>query len=272
MPSDRASAPFTTVAEIRSGGRPAGPDQLLRAVETADAAFVGEIHDNAAGHRFELELLQALATRRAPVVLALEMFERDVQPSLDAYLAGRLSEAEFLRAARPWSNYQADYRPLVELAKAQGWPVVASNAPQALVAAVGKGGLAAIAALPQAQRDVAVTAPACANGPYRQRFFDELGGGEGHGGGKIPADRLQRMFEAQCVRDETMAEAVAARIRPGTLVVHVNGAFHSDHRLGLVEGVARRRPQARLVTLSVLPSGEPADAGLADFVVWTSRR
>ena len=38
-------------------------------------------------------MLEGLARRGRAVTLSLEMFERDVQPALDAYLAGRLSEA-----------------------------------------------------------------------------------------------------------------------------------------------------------------------------------
>src|SRR5690349_22509367 len=48
-----------------------------------------------------------------------EMFERDVQPALDAYLAGRLSEKDFRAQSRPWGNYDTAYRPLIERAKAE---------------------------------------------------------------------------------------------------------------------------------------------------------
>jgi hypothetical protein len=41
-----------------------------------------------------------------PLVLSLEMFERDVQPVLDEYLAGSASLADLMRDARPWPNYR----------------------------------------------------------------------------------------------------------------------------------------------------------------------
>ncbi|UQT38864.1 ChaN family lipoprotein [Acidaminococcus intestini] len=56
------------------------------------------------------------------LVLSLEMFEKDVQASLDAYLAGRMTEMEFLKVSRPWPNYERDYRHLVEFAKRRGFP------------------------------------------------------------------------------------------------------------------------------------------------------
>jgi uncharacterized iron-regulated protein len=45
-----------------------------------------------------------------PLVLSLEMFERDVQPVLDEYLAGTASLADLMRDARPWPNYRCAVR------------------------------------------------------------------------------------------------------------------------------------------------------------------
>ena len=53
----------------------------------ADIVFLGERHDDPRTHQLQAALLEAVARRRAgPIVLALEMFERDVQPAVDAYL------------------------------------------------------------------------------------------------------------------------------------------------------------------------------------------
>ena len=96
---------------------------LLDRLAQADIVFVGEQHDDPATHALELRLLQGLHQRAgARLTLAMEMWERDVQPSLNDYLAARMDEAAFLKAARPWSNYRTDYRPLVEYAKAAAHP------------------------------------------------------------------------------------------------------------------------------------------------------
>ena len=79
--------------------------------------FVGEVHDSREAHEAELTILTELSERDASLVLALEMFERDVQESLDAYLKGTIPEDKFLELARPWPNYLEDYRPLIEFAK-----------------------------------------------------------------------------------------------------------------------------------------------------------
>ena len=108
---------------------------------TADVVFVGEQHDDPNTHRLELAVLEALARRQRPVVLSLEMFERDVQEPLDHFLMGHMEEDEFLKASRPWPRYATDYKPLVDFAVAKNWPVVAANVPRPIASEVAKGGL-----------------------------------------------------------------------------------------------------------------------------------
>ena len=72
------------------------PAELLARLERADVVFFGEQHDDAETHRAEAELLDAIGRTGRPVIVSLEMFERDVQPVVDDYLAGRTTEREFL--------------------------------------------------------------------------------------------------------------------------------------------------------------------------------
>ena len=118
----------------------------------ADVVFVGEQHDDPETHFAEFALLEGIGRQRHRVVLSLEMFERDVQPMLDDYLAGRMSEADFLAKSRPWDRYATDYRALVMLARARGWPVIASNVPRPIASAVSRKGLAALDTLPPTSR------------------------------------------------------------------------------------------------------------------------
>lgn len=243
-------------------------EAMLAALAAVDVAFVGEQHDDPATHRMERAVLEGLARRRQNVVVALEMFERDVQSKLDDYLAGRSSEEEFLKVARPWPRYATDYRPLVEFARAHRWPVIAGNIPRPLAAKVSKQGLDVVGALPEAERAWAAAEFKCPFDDYYKKFVAVMA--EGHptnkeGTSKQPdkkeeeANRalIDRFYFAQCVKDETMAESIARQLdakgaaRP--LVVHFNGAFHSDYRLGTAERVIRRAPQAKVKVVSVVP-------------------
>lgn len=234
-------------------------ESLVSRLTAADLVFVGEQHDDPATHRMELALLEGIARRRDSVVLALEMFERDVQPLLDRYLADSTSEEAFLQGGRPWKNYAADYRPLLELARARRWPVIASNVPRSLASLVGRGGLPALDTLAATARSQLAETLTCPEDAYYQKFAKAMGDLASHspsagpGNEEAPSARLRRMYEAQCVKDETMGESVARVWRPGRLVVHYNGAFHSDFRLGTAARTSRRIPNAGMLVVTAVP-------------------
>lgn len=255
-------------------------DAMMDTLATADVVFLGEQHDDSSTHRLELAVLEGLDGRGLRPVLALEMFERDVQPLLDRYMAGEVTEEEFLADSRPWPNYRTDYRPMVELARARGWRVVASNIPRPMASAVSRAGLGMLDTLPAARRALAAAEISCPDDQYRRKFIAEMGDMGGHGGTDEAAARamLERFYQAQCIKDETMGESVAAAIAPGQVLVHVNGAFHSDERLGTVSRALRRRPGTRAIVVSFVPAPlaarlSPAElAGRGDYVVITRRR
>ena len=65
-------------------------ESMFADVAKADVMFVGEQHDDPNTHRLEAAMLDGLRRRGVPVTLSLEMFERDTQAGLDAYLAGAI--------------------------------------------------------------------------------------------------------------------------------------------------------------------------------------
>lgn len=238
-------------------------ETLAAELAHADIIFFGEQHNDPATHRMQLALLEAVARRRDDVVLSLEMFERDVQPLLDGYLNGTHPEDSLLAGGRPWPRYRTDYRDLVELARARGWPVIAANIPRPMAAAVSRAGLGFLDTLSADRRVFAAAELACPVGrdPYFTRFLATMDGMPtnhgGPGGPEDPAARQQalvRIYQAQCAKDETMAESIAAAWRPGTLVIHMNGAFHSDFHLGTVNRAGRRLPKgARIRVITAVP-------------------
>ena len=188
---------------------------MLADLSRADVVLVGEQHDDPNTHRLEAALLEGLLRRRAALVVSLEMFERDVQPALDAYLGGRNTEEEFLKASRPWPRYATDYRPLVELAKVQTWPVIAANVPRRVASDIARNGLAPLASLPAPERAFVAADLQCPKDAYFDRFAATMGE---HPGSAVGRDRrppgqqatIERYYQSQCAKDETMAESIAA--------------------------------------------------------------
>jgi uncharacterized iron-regulated protein len=260
-------------------------DSLARALASVDVVVFGEQHDDPGTHRAQHALLEALGRVKSRIVLSLEMIERDVQPVLDDYLAGRVAEADFLARSRPWARYRTDYRPLVELARARGWPVVAANVPRPIASAVGRRGLTALDTLTPAERAHVASEIMCRQDAYRTRFLEQM---RSHGSGSpsprpndtLPTAVAERFYLAQCVKDETMAESVVEALRragEGATVLHVTGAFHSDFHQGTVERIWRRRVDGTVVVITGVPVTDPAAAAdsahveRADYVVFTRR-
>jgi len=240
-----------TILDTRRGEQ-VGPLEVARALADHDVVFLGELHDSAEGHSLQLTLTTLLLGFRPDAVLSLEMFERDAQDALDLYFAGQISEETFLSGSRPWKDYERYYRPALELFRERGLPVLAANAPRSLAAAVGREGLSAVEGDEFAPRSIEAGA-----GEYRRRFDQAMAGHPG-----ANAETIERMFQAQCVKDEAMAESIAdhlaTRAPDSPLVVHWCGRFHSDYHLGTVERLARRRPDLAIAVVGML---RPSESG-----------
>ena len=221
----------------------------------ADVVFFGEQHDDTATHRLEIALLEGIARRRPNVIVALEMFERDTQKLVDDYLSNKITEAEFLKGSRPWKNYQPDYKPLIEFAKAKGWKVVAGNIPRRFASVVFKGGLEAVGKLPETDRKFVADKFSCPSDDYFKRFAESMSDHPGDNSPKLDPAMLDKMYQAQCIKDETMAESIAtaAQASPQALVIHYNGAFHSDFYLGTADRTKQRLAKSNVKVVSALP-------------------
>jgi uncharacterized iron-regulated protein len=255
-------------------GKTISQNTLRDRLAQADVVFLGEQHTDGATHALELTVLEGLHQRAGGrLTLGMEMWERDVQPALDAYLHGQTDEAAFRKTARPWSNYQTDYRPLVEYAKANDIPVLASNVPQPIASAIGKRGLAALTDAPPGQAAALVQAPHDSAWLRFQAVMEAMG--SAHGGAAMDAATIGHFYEAQVVRDETMAESITRRLEaaPNGLVLHLNGQFHSDYGDGIPRRVLWRRPLTRILIVSVIPVADfkkapsSTDKALADYIV-----
>jgi uncharacterized iron-regulated protein len=121
---------------------------ISRALES-DVVLVGEEHNDPLAHYLQAQLLKELVERSGdrPLALSLEMFERDVQHVVDEYLEDEISESHFKKSGRAWSNYDTDYKPLIEAAREAGIPVIAANAPRRYVNRVSREGAESLESL-----------------------------------------------------------------------------------------------------------------------------
>lgn len=248
-------------------GAPTTLEAFLAASKDADLVAFGELHGHPVGAAMELKVLEGMAAGPRPVALAMEFLERDVQGAIDDYLAGRTTEAEFLKVARQGPAYAVTHRPLVEFAKARKFAVIAANAPRRLVTEYRKSEKSYadyVGTLTEADRGYLPAETTVATGPYLDRFTKLMG-----------AERGPKLIKAQSLWDDAMADAIAAHrtAHPDARVMFVVGGFHVMGRLGTITKFKARRPDDRVAVLVMSQGTPPAlefdaeDRGEGDLIL-----
>ena len=237
-----------------------------------DVVFFGEYHDQGEIHQAELELLQAIhKVKGEKLALSMEMFEADNQTKLNDFLAGSLSEEDFLATSRPWPNYKTDYAPLVNFAKEKKMPVIAANVPRFLAAHVAKNNASTEDVEAQYQQWLPkhTYAP---EGAYKDKFYAQMSSPAAPM--KMPPQRLAAVYAAQCLKDDKMAESIAAFSdeHKNMQVLHINGCFHSDAYLGTAQKLEALRPKLKVAVITPLERKQKGVQPAGDFVVWFDRK
>ena len=208
--------------------------------------FLGEQHDSPAAHQAELGLLTGLHSLDPKLVLALEMFERDVQEILDAYLQGKISEQAFLEQSRPWPNYQADYRPLIEFSKSKGIPVVAANVPRRAAAAVARTNKIS----PEVLGPDSIYLPE--KPPFDSRKYYQFFKAtmeDMPAMGPMGQAKPRALYKAQLLKDAVMAASLETFLdRP---ILFCCGRFHCDYHLGIPYQLKKTHPDLKIAVIAM---------------------
>ena len=228
-------------------GKTLSLQQMANELKKYDLIFFGEDHDNATLHKLERELVPLLDTKRE-LILSLEMFERDVQSDLDAYIEGWLTEDEFLAKSRPWSNYKDDYRPLIEYAKQKKITVIAANIPRSIAGKIARTGPDFTETLPEEDKKWLPNKISYPDDSYKKAFLETLENMHS----PMMNNNPDWLYQAQCLKDETMAESIvnASKMKPKARVLHFNGDFHSRYFSGTVSRVQELLPKKKIAVIS----------------------
>jgi len=216
-----------------------------------DVIFIGEEHESRVSHHAELTILKGLAKRDSNLVLALEMFERDVQDILDAYLKRKISEKEFLEQSRPWPNYLEAYRPLIEFAKKKGMPVIAANIPRRAAAAVAMANKVSPDVMGEDMRYLPKTLHLKSK-EYYKRFASSMR--EMPHFTPMKGMKVNGLYKAQVLKDSVMAASVEPFLDRRTLFCC--GHFHSDYHLGIPYQLQKNHPRLKIAVIAMASSVE----------------
>ena len=246
---------------------------LMRDLAGRSAILLGEIHDNAQHHAWQLHTLAALLSHQPGMAIGFEGFPRAVQPVLDRWIADQMTPTQFLREvdwARNWGYDAKHYMPIFEFARMHRVPLIALNVDKSLVRKVGQWGWRAI---PESERE-GVGDPEPAPQVYRDSLFAayKMHSREMPASGtdvkNSPA--FSHFVDGMLLWDRAMAEAIARTLRSKTnrLVVAIAGKGHLEHGHGIPRQLAALGVEnvAVLLPWELDSRCEMPPAGIADTV------
>jgi len=256
-PPPPPAAPGTVLAP--PFGAPLSPEQTRQRLDAARVVLVGETHDHPGHHAIQLDFLRRMAEAGPPLVVGVEWLDASAQPACDELSAGRTSVAQFAEKV-DWSGgwgYPLElYAPILEYIRERKLPLVALNAPLAVVRQVARQGLTSLT--PEQRAQLAPTLDL--DDPAYQAMV--AGQFAGHG---VSGAAAENFFAAQVARDETMAHRLAQFLEPwpdaGRRGIVLVGSGHFLHGLGLPPRLARRLPGARILTVLPVEPELAAQAG-----------
>lgn len=230
-------APAQWAAPKQDKAEPLAVDRLFAQLSQRRAVLLGEAHDNADHHRWQLHTIAGLHALHPQIAIALEMFPHRLQGVLDRWVAGELTQSELLAQTQwrsVWGQDEALYMPIFEFARMHRGPMIAVNVERSLVRKVGEQGWAAI---PQGERE-GIGDPTPAPPAYVDMLYESF---KQHGKEASRTDPAFTNFvQSMLVWDRSMAQGIAEAVSrsPGTIVIGMMGFGHLEDRNGVPRQLA----------------------------------
>jgi uncharacterized iron-regulated protein len=229
--------------------------KLLIAAEKAQVVLFGEYHNNAISHWLELELTKDLANKNK-IILGAEMIEADNQKQLDQFLKGEINQKQLDSTARLWPNYKTDYKPLVEFAKENNIPFIATNIPRRFASIVSKKGFEGLENLTSEEKTWIAPLPIV--------YDSELPGYVNMM--KMMGDHASpNMPKAQAIKDATMAYFIQKNLKEKSIFIHFNGTYHSDNFEGIYWYLKKAAPNLEILTIATIEQKELKKISTEDY-------
>ncbi|SCA57568.1 conserved exported hypothetical protein [Candidatus Terasakiella magnetica] len=219
--------------------KPLDNQSLLKKAAKEKVVLLGEQHPDAVHHRWQLQTITQLYAHNPNIIIGFEMFPRRIQPVLDAWVRGELSEREFLEKSdwnEVWKHDADIYMPLFRFARMNRLPIVALNVEMGLIGKISQKGWDGI----DEEMREGVKTPRSAHPDYI-KSLKEIFSHHSHVHEDEKKDdekskaRFKRFVDAQLTWDGAMAQALAhvQKLGGDPLMVGIMGSGHLANRYGV---------------------------------------
>ncbi len=211
---------------IPNSGETLTTEKFLPKIYNENMILLGEHHENAEHHKWQLALLKSLYKNNPRLVIGLEMFPRRMQPLLDQWISKKINQDEFIKKSEwddIWSFDFDYYLPLLSFARDKQIPLVAINVDRALLKMTGKHGWDNI----PKQHRLGISDPAKPAKAYVKQLAVSFSGHYSDPS-RITKTAFLRFVQQQLLWDRAMAEALASakQANPHKQIVGIVGSWH----------------------------------------------
>jgi len=220
-------------------------EDMAAAASRHRVVLFGELHNNSLVHWLQLQLLKNLRDQNDDLVLAGEFFETDDQLNIDEWFAGKITDKNFEAEAKLWTNYMPDYRPLMKYALENNIPFKATNIPRKYASAVSREGMDILDDFSEEAKQYMAPLPIEVDKklPGYAAMAEMM-----HGSPMDP----DKMIEAQASKDATMAHFILQGLSESGLLLHINGAYHSNDYEGIFWYLQQYAPSTKVMTITTV--------------------
>lgn len=232
--------------------------QMIEALSMYDVVLFGEYHNSSIVHWLQLRTTEALFQIKGKnLILGAEMFERDNQDEVNAYLAGEIEDDQLAKRARLWKNFKTDYKPLLDFAKQHKLKFVATNVPRRYAKVVAHYGLDSLSGLSKKEKAYLAKLPLKVEmetpGYSEMKLIFEKHDMDG--------EKIMNFINAQALKDATMAESILENQKGKQVLLHYNGNYHSKSYGGIYWYLHKKKgwlENLKVAVITISKSDTPA--------------
>jgi len=234
-------------------------EALIDVLEKVRVIYIGENHADPSHHQVQLKIIRAIFKRCPDLVVGMEMFDQTYQSILKQWSAGELEQDIFLQKTHWYANWRHNdslYSDILDFIKEKHIRLIGLNIPFHLPRKISIGGSESLSPEEKKHLPQNIDTSDPDHRAYLKKIFDHH---------RIPGRKnFEYFYEAQCVWEDVMAEAIAGYEGKGPMIVLV-GNGHIVHKYG-IPNRAYRRNRAPFKTIWLASAGAEIDPSAADFV------
>ncbi|MDQ1297694.1 MAG: hypothetical protein QG558_232 [Campylobacterota bacterium] len=236
---------------------------VIEEIAKSRVVYIGEAHTEFSSHLNQLKIIKAMHKNNPKLSIGMEMFQKQFQKYLDAYIAGKIDEKEMLKKTEYFKRWKYDYelyRPILLFAKEKQIPIVALNIDREITKKVVSGGFNSLSKEQLAEVPSSINFD---NPSYKEKLKSIY---NMHQSDRF--ENFEQFYHAQLLWDEAMATNMVGFLHKNSdySMAVLAGNGHVMHGYGIPSRAERRGISEYKIVLNLT---DP-ETGIADYILYPS--